>query len=145
VNTPDNTWGLPREVIPWGPTIDGGRCRGSGDCVKFCPNSVYEFDAAEGRARVAHFHHCMVLCSNCVDVCPNGAISFPSQDEFLDRVQELRRQLGNPPLQHPSMPSWMVTHDHRSLDVFDTTYEMEDGRLKTQQNPNERTPDETNR
>jgi putative ABC transport system ATP-binding protein len=24
----------------------------------------------------------------------------------------------------------VVTHDHRSLDVFDTTYEMEDGRLK---------------
>lgn len=25
----------------------------------------------------------------------------------------------------------VVTHDHRSLDVFDRTYEMEDGRLKT--------------
>lgn len=25
----------------------------------------------------------------------------------------------------------VVTHDHRSLDVFDTTYEMEDGRLKS--------------
>jgi putative ABC transport system ATP-binding protein len=24
----------------------------------------------------------------------------------------------------------VVTHDHRSLDVFDRTYEMEDGRLK---------------
>jgi putative ABC transport system ATP-binding protein len=24
----------------------------------------------------------------------------------------------------------VVTHDHRSLDVFDTTYEMEDGRIK---------------
>ena len=23
----------------------------------------------------------------------------------------------------------VVTHDHRSLDVFDTQYEMEDGRL----------------
>jgi len=23
----------------------------------------------------------------------------------------------------------VVTHDHRSLDVFDTIYEMEDGRL----------------
>ena len=23
----------------------------------------------------------------------------------------------------------VVTHDHRSLDVFDTRYEMEDGRL----------------
>lgn len=30
----------------------------------------------------------------------------------------------------------VVTHDHRSLDVFDTTYEMEDGRL----NPNSLDP-----
>jgi putative ABC transport system ATP-binding protein len=27
----------------------------------------------------------------------------------------------------------VVTHDHRSLDVFDRTYEMEDGRLKSSQ------------
>ena len=25
----------------------------------------------------------------------------------------------------------IVTHDHRSLDVFDATYEMEDGRLSS--------------
>lgn len=28
----------------------------------------------------------------------------------------------------------VVTHDHRSLDVFDITYEMEDGRLKSKTN-----------
>jgi putative ABC transport system ATP-binding protein len=27
----------------------------------------------------------------------------------------------------------VVTHDHRSLDVFDRTYEMEDGLLKSPQ------------
>ncbi len=100
MSTEEHTWGLPRELIPWGPTIDSSRCCGSGECVKFCPNSVYEFDAAKGRTRVAHFHQCTVLCNNCVTVCPNGAISFPSQDEFLDRVQELRQQQGNRPPQH---------------------------------------------
>ena len=98
MNEPDNPWGLPRELIPWGPTIDPTHCRGSRECVKFCPNNVYESDAAEGRARVAHFHQCVVLCNNCVAVCPNGAISFPSQDEFLDRVQELRRERSGPNL-----------------------------------------------
>jgi NAD-dependent dihydropyrimidine dehydrogenase PreA subunit len=97
MNTSDNTWGLPRDLIPWGPTIDPTRCRGSGECAKFCPNSVYEFDAAEGRARVAHFRQCVVLCNNCVAVCPNGAISFPSQDEFLDRVQQLRQHTRSRP------------------------------------------------
>ena len=95
MNTQDNTWGLPREMIPWGPTIDPGRCRGSGECVRFCPNNVFEFDAPGGHARVAHFHECTVLCSNCIVVCPNAAISFPSQDEFLDRIQESRRQQDN--------------------------------------------------
>ncbi len=92
MTTEENTWGLPRERIPWGPTIDPTRCRGSGECVRFCPNNVFELDKPSGQARVARFHQCTVLCSNCVAVCPNGAISFPSQDEFLDRVQKLREQ-----------------------------------------------------
>lgn len=100
MTTEENTWGLPRELIPWGPTIDPSRCRGSGECVRFCPNNVFEFEAAKSQARVARFHQCTVLCNHCVTVCPNGAISFPSQDEFLDRVQELRRQQGNSPIQH---------------------------------------------
>jgi NAD-dependent dihydropyrimidine dehydrogenase PreA subunit len=92
MNTYENTWGLPRDLIPWGPTIDPTRCQGSGECAKFCPNRVYDFDTEKGRARVARFYQCVVLCNNCVTVCPNGAISFPSQDEFLDRVRELRRR-----------------------------------------------------
>ena len=98
MSTEESEWGLPRELIPWGPTIDASRCRGSGECVKFCPNSVYEFEAAIGRARVARYHQCVVLCNNCVSVCPNGAISFPSQDEFLDAVQAVKqRSLDNKP------------------------------------------------
>ena len=60
--------------------------------MRFCPNSVYESDASEGRARVAHFYQCVVLCNNCVSVCPNGAISFPSQDEFLDALQAVKQR-----------------------------------------------------
>ena len=92
MNTFDNTWGLPRDLIPWGPTIDPARCRGSGECVRFCPNNVFEFDAPSGRARVADFHQCTVLCNNCIAVCPNAAISFPDQDAFLDTVSELRKR-----------------------------------------------------
>ena len=98
MSTDESNWGVPREMIPWGPTIDPARCRGSGECVRFCPNNVFEFDAPIGHARVARFHQCTVLCNNCVAVCPNGAISFPSQDEFLDRVQELRRERSGPNL-----------------------------------------------
>ena len=92
MNTSDNTWGLPRDLIPWGPTIDPGHCHSSGECVRFCPNNVFEFDAPSGHARVARFHQCTVMCSNCVAVCPNGAISFPDQDSFLATVSELRKR-----------------------------------------------------
>jgi NAD-dependent dihydropyrimidine dehydrogenase PreA subunit len=92
MSTEENTWGLARDLIPWGPTIDQTRCRGSSECVRFCPNNVFELNRPSRQARVARFHQCTILCSNCVVVCPNGAISFPSQDEFLDRVQELRQQ-----------------------------------------------------
>ena len=100
MTTEENNWGLPRDLIPWGPTIDPARCCGAGECVKFCPNNVFEFDGAKGQGRVARFHRCTVLCNKCVTVCPNGAISFPSQDEFLDRVQELRQQQSNPTPKH---------------------------------------------
>ena len=53
--TEPNHWGLARELVPWGPTIDPSCCRGTGECVKFCPNSVFEFDAAS-HVRVARFH-----------------------------------------------------------------------------------------
>ena len=92
MNNVDNNWGLPRELIPWGPTIDPTRCGGGGECVRFCPNNVYELDTATGRVRVAHFHQCTVLCNNCISICPNGAISFPDQDSFLDQMGKLRKQ-----------------------------------------------------
>ena len=92
MTTEESNWGLPRELTPWGPTIDAARCRGSGECVWFCPNNVFEFDEPSGRARVARFHQCTVMCSNCVAVCPNGAISFPSQDEFLDALQAVKQR-----------------------------------------------------
>lgn len=90
MNTDENTWGLPRKLVPWGPTVDSNRCCGSGECVRFCPNDVYEFEASTRRARVVNFHQRTVMRSNCVAVCPNGAISFPEPDQFLDAVQAIK-------------------------------------------------------
>ena len=58
MTTEENTWGLPRELIPWGPTIDAARCRGSAECVRYCANNVFEQDTPNGPTRVARFHQC---------------------------------------------------------------------------------------
>ena len=58
VNTPGNTWGLPRELLPWGLTIDAARCRDSAECGRSCTNNVFEQDTPNGPTRVARFHPC---------------------------------------------------------------------------------------
>ncbi|MGK2907830.1 MAG: 4Fe-4S dicluster domain-containing protein [Desulfuromonadales bacterium] len=44
--------GIPREKIPWYPTIDTEKCSGCRTCIDFCRNNVLEFDAELQKARV---------------------------------------------------------------------------------------------
>lgn len=74
--------GIPREEIPWFPTIDHGKCIGCRSCVEFCPNDVLEFDEAAGKARVKSPYNCVVECKACAKLCPVDAISFPNEIEF---------------------------------------------------------------
>ena len=73
------TWhGIPREQIPWFPTVDAEACIGCQLCFVTCGRGVYEMD---GRvAKVAKGLACMVGCSTCAAVCPTQAISFPERD-----------------------------------------------------------------
>lgn len=36
--------GIPREEIPWFPTIDAEKCIGCRECVAICKNGVLAFD-----------------------------------------------------------------------------------------------------
>ena len=69
--------GVPREQIPWHPTLDGEKCIGCRKCFEFCSHGVYTWDAAADRPVVAEPFHCVVGCSNCMHQCEEGAISFP--------------------------------------------------------------------
>lgn len=73
--------GFPRERVPWGPTIDPQRCTGCGVCLN-CGKDVYEW--GEDYPVVARPLDCVLRCSTCANLCPEGAISFPD-------VAELRR------------------------------------------------------
>ena len=83
------TWrGIPREEIPWYPTIDPGVCTGRRTCVDFCKNDVLEFDEAAGKSRVNNPYNCIVECSTCAKLCPEGAIRFPDEATFSAFIKE---------------------------------------------------------
>ena len=81
----DKPWhGVPREEIPWHPTINEDICIGCGTCVTSCGRSVYRFDFERKKAVVAEPMNCMVGCLTCANSCPTNAISFPSTQIVLD-------------------------------------------------------------
>ncbi|MDH4122477.1 MAG: 4Fe-4S binding protein [Thermoplasmata archaeon] len=83
---------VPREEIPWYPTIDKGKCTECGTCVEFCKHSV--FAIIDGESKVVKPFNCLVGCSGCVSKCQEGAIFFPSIKETTKLIKELRRKYG---------------------------------------------------
>jgi NAD-dependent dihydropyrimidine dehydrogenase PreA subunit len=72
------TWkGMPRENVPWHPTVDETKCTGCKSCFKFCGHQVYAWNDETHKPVVAKPFHCVVGCSNCMGQCEAMAISFP--------------------------------------------------------------------
>jgi ferredoxin len=75
--------GVPRQDIPWYPTVEADACIGCELCYVTCGREVYDIALIEegGRKAVAaRTFNCMVGCSTCAVVCPTQAITFPSRD-----------------------------------------------------------------
>jgi NAD-dependent dihydropyrimidine dehydrogenase PreA subunit len=90
--------GLPRERIPWYPTIVAEHCRPTEcglACIAACPQNVYEHQA-DGRVMVARPLACTVGDISCSFQCPFDAIRFPSQRELRRTLKALRQELGQP-------------------------------------------------
>lgn len=88
--------GIPRQLIPWFPTVDAGLCTGDQECFKFCKNQVFEWDEQANRPVVVNPYNCVVGCQACVNICPVGAISFPSKEELKAMLKRLRAELAQP-------------------------------------------------
>jgi len=83
---------IPREKIPWFPTVNYDLCAGCMQCVEFCHNGVYQWDEEEGHPRVIEPFNCVLGCSACASLCPNEAISFPSKREIIELLRKLREE-----------------------------------------------------
>lgn len=68
---------VPREQIPWYPTVDAGKCIGCRTCFEFCSHGVYEWSHETGKPVVKNPYNCVVGCSSCAARCPAEAIVFP--------------------------------------------------------------------
>ncbi len=82
--------GIPREAIPWYPTIDPEACLNDAECLQFCSNDV--FAAGEKTTIVANPLNCVVGCSACTSVCPTDALHFPDKRAFVETLRRLREQ-----------------------------------------------------
>jgi NAD-dependent dihydropyrimidine dehydrogenase PreA subunit len=80
---------VPRENIPWYPTIDEEKCDGCRICFQFCQHGVYQWDEENNIAKVIQPFQCVVGCNGCQPLCPPGAIFFPD----IDAIQEIIRKL----------------------------------------------------
>jgi CDP-4-dehydro-6-deoxyglucose reductase len=76
-----STWrAVPRESIPWFPTVIDELCNGCKKCFKMCPTKVYEWDEEKNVPVVKNPLKCIVGCSTCANVCPTKAIVFPPRE-----------------------------------------------------------------
>ena len=82
---------IPREKIPWYPTIDEEKCIGCEECFKFCGNGVFVWDEENNRPKVVKPFNCVVGCSACKNLCAQEAISFPSMKDIHDIIKSLRQ------------------------------------------------------
>jgi NAD-dependent dihydropyrimidine dehydrogenase PreA subunit len=80
--------GIPREEIPWFPTIDTEKCIGCRECITICKNGVLAFDEAAQKSTVVNPYNCVVECRTCAKLCPADAISFPDANEFSAFIKE---------------------------------------------------------
>lgn len=91
-NTFENTFmGVPRDRIPWAPTIDYSKCDFCMECDKFCPHRVFERrEGEECKLVVANPNNCVVFCRACAKTCGRDALSFPDKAEITKLIKRLR-------------------------------------------------------
>ena len=87
---PERWHGIPRQEVPWYPTVDAQACIGCELCYVTCGRGVY--DLQDRKAVALQPYACMVGCTTCAMVCPTEAIHFPER-EVVRRVEREHKLL----------------------------------------------------
>ena len=82
--------GVPRDKIPWFPTIDYDKCNFCMECDDFCPHRVFERRDGDRKLVVANPTNCVVFCRACAKTCGPEAITFPGKPETIARIKQIR-------------------------------------------------------
>lgn len=80
---------VPRQKIPWFPTVNYDACTHCQECTNFCKNNVFDWNEALGVPDVNRPYNCVVGCDACAKICPSEAISFPPMEEFKATLRKL--------------------------------------------------------
>ena len=78
--------GIPRENIPWYPTVYEEKCDGCKKCYDICPQKVFYWDEKINKPKMINPFACVVGCSGCAEVCKLNAICFPPLN-ILDNLK----------------------------------------------------------
>jgi ferredoxin len=83
--------GVPRGKISWDPRIDYEKCISCGKCFDFCHVGAFRVEEKDGKKRiVVNPNRCIVFCRGCQPVCPEGAITHPSEEETQKIIEQLK-------------------------------------------------------
>lgn len=86
--------GVPRNKIPWHPTINYEKCITCGKCVDFCSLGVFELEEEGGKKKtiIKNPDKCVVFCKGCEEICPTSAISHPSKKVTREIIRKLKKR-----------------------------------------------------
>jgi ferredoxin len=85
--------GVPRCKIPWDPRIDYEKCISCGKCFDFCHVGAFRIEEKDDKKRiVVNPNKCIVFCRGCQAVCPEGAITYPSEEETQKIIYQLKEE-----------------------------------------------------
>ncbi|MBG0787764.1 MAG: 4Fe-4S binding protein [Anaerolineaceae bacterium] len=83
--------GIPREQIPWFPTVSAALCNGCGKCIEVCPKDVFVM-TDEHVVEVVEPFACIVSCCFCKSACDPQAILMPEKS-MLDHYRHGQRHV----------------------------------------------------